>query len=88
VRVTAGARSSELVGLNEGRLRVRVAAPAAEGRANAELERVVAKAFGVRRSAVGLVRGERSRDKTVLVAGIDVPPAELAAALPRSSRAP
>jgi len=77
VRVTPGARRSEVIDASGDRLRIRVAAPALEGRANAEVERFVAALFGVRRSAVSLVRGERSRDKTLRIAGIESPPADL-----------
>jgi hypothetical protein len=59
------------------RLRLRVAAPATEGKANAAVERFVAGLFGVRRSAVTIVRGARSRDKAVRVAGVDRPPPDL-----------
>ena len=59
------------------RLRVRIAAPAVEGKANVELQRMIAKLFGVRRSAVLLVRGKRSREKTLWVAGISEPPPEM-----------
>jgi hypothetical protein len=55
-------------------MRVRVGAPAVEGQANVELRRFLAKLFGVRRSAVTLVRGQRSRDKVVHIAGIAAPP--------------
>ena len=77
VRVTTGARRSEVLGAVDGRLRVRVAAPAVEGKANLELQRTIAARFGVRRAAVTLVRGERAREKTLRVAGITEPPAEL-----------
>jgi uncharacterized protein YggU (UPF0235/DUF167 family) len=50
---------------------VRVTARAAEGAANRALIQVVADALGVRRSAVSLVMGERSRDKVVEVSGLD-----------------
>ncbi len=55
-------------------LRVRVAAPPVGGAANAALVRLLAKALGVPRSAVGIVSGEASRDKTLEVSG---DPAEL-----------
>ena len=77
VRVAAGARRSEVIDASGERLRVRIAAPAVEGKANVELQRMIAKLFGVRRSAVSLVRGERSREKTLWVAGISEPPAEM-----------
>lgn len=77
MRVTAGARRSEVIDASGDRLRVRIAAPAVEGKANAELQRMLAKVFGVRRSAVSLVRGDRSREKKVWVAGISEPPAAM-----------
>lgn len=77
VRVTPGARATEIVDARGERLRVRVAAPAHEGKANEELRRFVARAFGVRRAAVSVVRGERSREKTLWIAGADEPPREL-----------
>ena len=77
VRVAAGARRSEVIDASGERLRVRIAAPAVEGKANVELQRMIAKLFGVRRSAVLLVRGERSREKTLWVAGISEPPPEM-----------
>jgi uncharacterized protein (TIGR00251 family) len=55
-------------------LRVRVAAPPVDGAANAALVRLLAKALGVPKSAVAIVGGKTSRDKTVEVAG---DPAEL-----------
>ncbi len=75
VRATPNGRRSEVLGVAGCRLRVRLQAPAVEGKANAELVRFVAVAFGVRRSAVTLVRGDRSREKSVYVAGASVPPA-------------
>ncbi len=77
VRVVPGARRSALAGAEGGRLRIRLAAPPVEGRANEELLRFVAARFGVRRRQVALVRGERSREKAVAVAGIDRPPEDL-----------
>jgi len=42
---------------------IRVASPPIEGRANAEAIAIVAAAFGVPKSRVELVAGERSRSK-------------------------
>ncbi|GIU84920.1 MAG: hypothetical protein KatS3mg008_1695 [Acidimicrobiales bacterium] len=78
VNVAPGARKSGITGVVEGRLLVRVAAPPVEGKANGELVKLVARVMGVRAGKVKVVRGERSRDKVLLVEGIDRPPAELA----------
>jgi uncharacterized protein (TIGR00251 family) len=71
VRVQAGARRDELVGIREGALLVRVAAPALDGRANRALCRLLGKRLGVPPSRVTIVRGHRSRDKLVQVEGLD-----------------
>ena len=73
LRVVPGARRSEVV-VQENALRVRVAAPAVEGKANDELRRTIATWCGVRTSAVTIVRGDHSRDKVVAVRGVDAPP--------------
>ena len=75
VRATPGAKRSEVIGVIEDRLRVRVHAPAVDGKANAELIRFVAGWAGVRRSAVTIVRGEHAREKTLHVRGVSGPPA-------------
>ena len=75
VRATPGAKRSEVVGVVEGRLRLRIHAPAVEGKANAELIRFLAAWAGVRASAVTIVRGEHAREKAVRLRGLDAPPA-------------
>jgi uncharacterized protein (TIGR00251 family) len=56
-----------VAGLHGERLKVRIAAPAVDGRANDALERYLAAALGVPRSAVRVVKGARSRDKGIAV---------------------
>lgn len=71
LHVQPGAKRTEPAGRHgEGtnqRLKVRLAAPPVEGRANAELLRFLAEAFGVPLRNVRLVRGETSRHKVVRV---------------------
>ena len=71
VRVQPGAKRSEVVGWQGNTLRVRVQAPPLEGRANAALIDLLARAFGVPRSHVWLERGETSREKVLGVEGLD-----------------
>lgn len=52
-------------------LHVRIRTRAIEGAANRALIQAVADTLGVRRSAVSLVAGERSRNKLFEVAGLD-----------------
>jgi uncharacterized protein (TIGR00251 family) len=69
VRVTPRAARNELAGERDGRLLVRVTAPPLEGRANAAVCATIAKVAGVPKTSVTVIRGERSRDKLVLIAG-------------------
>jgi uncharacterized protein (TIGR00251 family) len=71
LQTTPNAPRSEMVGWLGERLKVKVKAPAVEGKANAELLRFLAGHFGVRPNAVTLVRGETARLKTVRIEGID-----------------
>lgn len=73
LKVVPGARHSEVVA-QENQLRVRVAAPAVEGKANDELLRVIAKWCGVRSNACTVVAGHHSRNKVVVVRGVSTPP--------------
>jgi uncharacterized protein YggU (UPF0235/DUF167 family) len=68
VRAHPGA-SNERVRWEGDVLHVWVTARAVEGAANRALTEAVARALGVRRSAVTLVSGERGRDKVVEVEG-------------------
>jgi uncharacterized protein len=74
VRVTPRGRRSEVLGVSGDRLRLRVAAPAVEGRANDELVRFVAELFAVRRSAVAIVAGHLSQLKTLVISGVRAVP--------------
>lgn len=67
IRVQPGATRSEVVGPHGDALRVRVAGPAVDGKANAELVRFLAEHFGLPRRAVELTRGHTSRTKLVRV---------------------
>ena len=51
------------------RLRVAVTAPPVDGAANAAVINALAAAFGVRRAAVSILRGETGRRKTVRIEG-------------------
>ena len=71
VRVTARASRDELAGLKDGVLHVRVSAPPVDGKANQAVTRLIAKALGVGRTSVTVIKGERSRDKVVRIDGVE-----------------
>jgi hypothetical protein len=74
VRVQPGAKTSEIVGWTsapngQAVLKIRLRAPPVEGKANAALCEFLAEALGLRARQVTLERGEKSRDKIVLIDG-------------------
>lgn len=71
LHVQPGASRSEVVGHHGDAIKVRLAAPPIDGRANDALCRYLAKCLGVKRQDVRLVRGAASRAKCVAVRGID-----------------
>jgi uncharacterized protein (TIGR00251 family) len=71
LRVTPGARRSEVVGRHGDGWKLRVAAPAERGRANDAVVDLLAERLGVPRSALTLVSGHASRDKVVELVGLD-----------------
>ncbi len=70
VRVIPKASKSEVVGLCEGVLRVRIAAPPVEGKANRTLVVLLAERLGLRPGDVRIIRGASSRNKLVCIEGM------------------
>jgi uncharacterized protein YggU (UPF0235/DUF167 family) len=71
IRVRPGSAHPGVGGEYDGALIVRVSARAVDGKATEAALAAVADAFGVRRSAVGLVSGASSRMKLVEIAAGD-----------------
>lgn len=70
VRVTPNASKDEIIGQWCGadiRLAVKVTAPPDKGKANAVVKKLIAKHFGVSKSAVTITAGETGRLKTLVV---------------------
>ncbi len=68
LHVQPGAKKSEVVGLHGDALKLRIASPPVDGRANAALITFLAAALEVPKQSFAVVRGETSRRKTVRVA--------------------
>jgi uncharacterized protein len=73
LRLTPRAATTALGGLQGDAIKLRVAAPPVEGKANEAVLAHLAKALGVRVSALQLVSGHRSRTKVVVAAGLSPP---------------
>jgi uncharacterized protein (TIGR00251 family) len=79
VRVQPRSGKDEVVGVRNGVVVIRVGAPPIDGRANDAVTHLLADKLGVPASRVTILRGQRSRDKVLRVAGLD--PAAVIAAL-------
>lgn len=79
MHVQPGAKRPAVAGLHGERLKVRIAAPPVEGRANAAVVELIAGQLRVPRALVSITRGARSRDKVVEVATPDCDPERLLA---------
>jgi uncharacterized protein (TIGR00251 family) len=84
LRVSPGAARSAVVGRHGAGWKVRVAAAPEDGRANAELVRLLATMLDVPARSISIVAGHRSRSKTVTVEGIE--PAEVERRLDAAGR--
>ncbi|OPZ10818.1 MAG: hypothetical protein BWZ10_02296 [candidate division BRC1 bacterium ADurb.BinA364] len=78
LRALPRASRTESAGVAEGRLRLRVAAAPVEGAANEAVLKYLSKRLRLPRSAIRLLRGEKSREKDVLAEGMDVAAAKAA----------
>lgn len=80
LHVQPGAKQTSVAGLHGEALKIRLAAPPIEGRANEALLRFIADFFKVPLRNVELMKGEQSRHKRVEVHGSKVLPQDLLAA--------
>ena len=73
VRVTPRASRNQIVGvLNDGTIKVHLAADPSDGEANVELVGFLAEVLGVPKTRVEIVAGTSGRDKLVSVLDMDV----------------
>lgn len=70
LHIQPGAKRTETAGLHGDALKIRLAAPPVDGKANDALIAFLAKTLGVSKSSVELVSGQTSRAKRVRVAGV------------------
>ena len=71
VRVSPGARRPGIVGRHGDAWKVRVAEPPEDGRANEAVLKLLAETLDVPRARVTLVSGHSSRDKLVVLDGVE-----------------
>jgi uncharacterized protein (TIGR00251 family) len=72
LHIQPGARRSEIAGVHGEALKIRLAAPPVDGKANAALLEFLATALATAKSRLTLVAGQSSRSKRVAVHGLAV----------------
>lgn len=77
LHVQPGAKRSEITGLHGDALKIRLAAPPVEGRANDALLKLISGLFGVPVRQVDLKQGGQSRHKVVAITGSRIAPESL-----------
>ena len=70
LHVQPGAKRSEFAGMHGERVKIRLAAPALEGKANAALIEFLAGHYGVPKRNVRIAAGLKSRRKRVVIDGL------------------
>ena len=69
LHIQPGAKKTETAGLHGDALKIRLAAPPVEGKANEALIKFIAEALKLPKSAVNLKSGQTSRRKVLEVSG-------------------
>jgi uncharacterized protein (TIGR00251 family) len=77
VQITPNAKKTEVVGVLDEALKLKLQAQPIEGKANEALVKFLAKALGVPRSAVAITHGMTSKRKLVEVASGTLTPADV-----------
>ena len=72
LHIQPGAKKTEFAGLHGDALKIRLAAPPVDGKANDALIKFVAETLKLPKSAVNLKSGQTSRRKVLEVQGADV----------------
>ena len=72
ILVQPRASRDEIVGIQDGRLKIRLTTPPVEDRANAALIALLAKRLKVAKSAIKIAAGHKSRRKEVVVEGVKI----------------
>ncbi len=70
LRVHPNAAKSEVIGLTDGILQVRIAAPPVKGQANKELITLLSKVLAISKRAITIIKGHTSRNKVITIDGL------------------
>jgi len=70
IHVVPKSAKSEISGIQDDALKLKITAPPAEGQANEACKRFLSDILGVRKNQVTIISGHKSRKKTIAIEGI------------------
>jgi uncharacterized protein (TIGR00251 family) len=70
LRIVPNAKRDEVVGEHGDAVKIKIAAPALEGKANEAVLEFLAEKLGIHRRDIALIAGEKSRDKVIEAANL------------------
>jgi len=82
LRIVPNAKRDEVTGEHGDAVKIKVAAPAIEGKANEALLEFIAEKLGLHHRDITLIAGEKSRDKLIEIENLDAAEARARLLLP------
>jgi len=70
-QIQPGSSKDQIIGIHNGRLKIKISAPPVDGKANQNLIEFISKALGVSKSKIEILKGRTSKLKTLKISGID-----------------
>jgi TIGR00251 family protein len=61
---------NEIVGIHDGKLKIKITAPPVDGKANAELVEFLSDILDIPKRQIEITKGDTGRNKTVIITGI------------------
>ena len=72
LHVIPNARKSEIVGIHNDKLKIKISSPPVDGSANKEIIKFFSKKLKISKSKIDIISGEKSRDKRLLINDITI----------------
>jgi uncharacterized protein (TIGR00251 family) len=67
-----GSKHNNIMSITDEEIAIQIAAPPRDGEANTELRSYISQVLGVKESQVGFLSGQKSRNKFLVVQGLDI----------------
>ncbi len=71
VHINPNSKKDEIKGFYNGKLKIKISAPAVNGKANKNLINFISKIFKISKTKIKIIKGEISRDKVLEISNYD-----------------